>query len=66
MPAPDDEFKKRVKKIRKERMFMIDRRREVQRGAVVEVYSIAGSRGNLYTTTIGPVPKCDCPDFVSW
>lgn len=30
--------------------------------AVEMEFDIVGSTGNLYKTTIGKVPKCDCPD----
>jgi hypothetical protein len=64
--VPDDKFKDKVKKIRKERMFMIDRQRTQDRdGYPSERFDIAGSTGNIYQAEIGRNPKCTCMDAVS-
>jgi hypothetical protein len=66
VPAPGDEYKKKLKKVQKERMFMLDRTKSVDSGGVVcEMFDIAGSTGNIYQTTIGRSPKCTCMDAVS-
>ena len=66
VPAPDDKFKDKVKRINKERMFMLDRRMvHDANGHREETFTIAGSTGNIYTCTIGRSPKCDCMDAVS-
>jgi hypothetical protein len=65
VPAPDEEYKKRIKKVKKERMFMLDRTKRVDsQGYECEEFDIAGSTGNIYQTTIGRVPKCTCMDAV--
>jgi hypothetical protein len=64
--VPDDKFKDKVKKIRKERMFMIDRQRSYDHeGVPMEQFDIAGSTGNIYQALIGRNPKCTCMDAVS-
>jgi hypothetical protein len=66
VPAPDDEYKKKLKKVKKERMFMLDRTKSVDSQEVAcEIFDIAGSTGNIYQTTIGRSPKCTCMDAVS-
>ena len=66
VPAPDDKFKDKVKRINKERMFMLDRKMvHDANGHREETFTIAGSTGNIYTCTIGKSPKCDCMDAVS-
>lgn len=45
---------------------MLGRRKSVDNNGVVnEVFDIAGSGGSMYSTTIGCMFKCDCPDYVS-
>ena len=62
---PDEAYKKKLKKIRKERMFMLDRTKSLDRdGHTCEVFDIAGSSGNIYQTTIGRKPNCTCMDAV--
>lgn len=66
VPSPDAKFKDKIKKINKERMFMLDRRMSSDsNGHPVETYTIAGSTGNIYTCSIGKKPRCDCMDAVS-
>lgn len=66
VPEPDAPFKAKLKKIRKERMFMLDRKKGVDRdGYPQEHFDIAGSSGNIYEVTIGRQPKCVCMDAVS-
>lgn len=66
VPEPDDKFKDKVKRINKERMFMLDRTKGADSaGLPQETFAIAGSTGNIYTCTIGGSPKCDCMDAVS-
>ena len=65
VPAPDDEYKKKLKKVKKERMFMLDRTKNVDnQGVACEIFDIAGSTGNIYRTTVGRSPKCTCMDAV--
>ncbi|QSZ36054.1 hypothetical protein DSL72_007178 [Monilinia vaccinii-corymbosi] len=60
---PDAKFKDRVKRIRKERMFMLNRQKAKDaRGRPCEVFDIAGSTGNIYRTEIGRSPSCTCMD----
>jgi hypothetical protein len=66
VPTPDARFIDKLKKIRKERMFMLDRQKGVDKdGYVCETFGIAGSKGNIYEVVIGRKPKCDCMDAVS-
>lgn len=65
--APDDEYKRKLAKVRKERLFMLDRNKSQDRyGSPIEKFDIAGSTGNIYKVTIGREPRCDCMDAVSW
>jgi hypothetical protein len=62
---PDEAYKKKLKKIRKERMFMLDRNKHLDReGYACETFDIAGSTGNIYQITIGRKPSCTCMDAV--
>ncbi len=62
---PDETYKKKLKKVHKERMFMLDRTRILDRdGYACEKFDIAGSTGNIYQTTIGRKPSCTCMDAV--
>jgi hypothetical protein len=64
--APDTKFKDKLKKIRKERMFMLDRSMGLdKKGHKCQIFDIAGSTGNIYKVTIGRSPNCDCMDAVS-
>lgn len=66
VPAPDDKFKDKVKRIQRDRMFMLDRNMTYDReGHPCETFTIAGSTGNIYTCSIGRKPRCDCMDAVS-
>lgn len=63
---PDAKFKDKVKRIKKERMFMLNRQKIVDaNGRAREEFDIAGSTGNIYQTKIGRVPSCTCMDAVS-
>ncbi|KAK5001100.1 hypothetical protein LTR66_000138 [Elasticomyces elasticus] len=44
-----------------QRMFVIERRREVIDDHPAEIVELAGSTGNIYTITIDHVPSCNCP-----
>ena len=62
----DGAYKKKLKKIKKERMFMLDRQMVVNKlDQREEKFCIAGSTGNTYTTVIGRKPNCNCMDVVS-
>lgn len=64
--APDARYIDKLKKIRKERMFMLDRNKGIDKdGYACETFGIAGSSGNIYEVTIGRKPNCDCMDAVS-
>lgn len=63
--APDDEYKRKLAKVRKERLFMLDRQKSDRNGSPIEKFDIAGSTGNIYKVTIGREPKCECMDAVS-
>jgi hypothetical protein len=66
VPAPDAKFRDKFRRIHQERMFMLDRRTAYDtEGYQSEVFTIAGSTGNIYTCSIGRKPKCDCMDAVS-
>lgn len=66
VPAPDAKFKDKVKRIKKERMFMLNRQKVFDgRGNAREDFDIAGSTGNIYQTKIGRTPTCTCMDAVS-
>jgi SAP domain len=65
VPAPDAEYLKKVKKVHKERMFMLNRQKSVdQNGYECEIFDIAGSKGSIYQVEIGRKPKCTCMDAV--
>ncbi|KAF7950512.1 hypothetical protein EAE96_007795 [Botrytis aclada] len=60
---PDAKFKDKVKRIKKERMFMLNRKKVSEaNGRDHEDFDIAGSTGNIYQTKIGRVPSCTCMD----
>jgi hypothetical protein len=64
--APDSKFQDKLKRIQKDRMFMLDRKRGIDKdGYPFETFDIAGSTGNIYQATIGRSPKCVCMDAVS-
>ncbi|CAG8953943.1 hypothetical protein HYFRA_00010904 [Hymenoscyphus fraxineus] len=64
--APDEEYKKKLAKVRKERLFMLDRQMTVdKKGGPAQKFDIAGSTGNLYKVTIAREPFCECMDAVS-
>jgi hypothetical protein len=66
VPAPDDKFKDKLKRINRERMFMLDRTMAQDWDRYpIETFTIAGSTGNIYTCTIGRKPNCNCMDAVS-
>ena len=45
-----------------QRMFVLDRQRDATHpDHPVEVVSLAGTTGNVYTITVDKVPSCDCP-----
>ncbi|KAJ3566893.1 hypothetical protein NP233_g6707 [Leucocoprinus birnbaumii] len=50
----------RAERVRTQRFFMIDRRREGKE--LKEEFKVLGSTANVYTVTIDHKPKCDCPD----
>ncbi|TVY40942.1 hypothetical protein LSUB1_G003112 [Lachnellula subtilissima] len=61
--TPDAEYAKKLKKVQTERLFMLDRKKGIDKhGIVYEEFDIAGSTGNVYQTTIGREPKCVCMD----
>ena len=63
---PDATYKNKLKAVRTQRMFMIDRQRTIDRdGYPSEKFDIAGSKGNLYEVTIARKPNCTCMDAVS-
>jgi SAP domain len=66
VPSPNDEYRKKFKRVKSERMFMLDRTKTADKGGVIsEIFDIAGSTGNIYQTTIGRSPRCTCMDAVS-
>ncbi|KAI0780721.1 hypothetical protein BD413DRAFT_499548 [Trametes elegans] len=50
----------RALRVKSQRFFMIDRRREGDE--LREEFSVLGSTGNVYTVTIDKKPSCTCPD----
>jgi len=50
----------RVERVKAQRFFMIDRKREGD--APCEEFKVLGSTGNVYTVNIDKLPSCDCPD----
>ncbi|EME84759.1 uncharacterized protein MYCFIDRAFT_82850, partial [Pseudocercospora fijiensis CIRAD86] len=57
-----------LKKVDKEKMFVLDRVREVHNDCYTniedcpcETLSVAGSKGNVYTVTISHLMTCNCP-----
>ena len=60
---PPGSYIERLDRARSQRMFLIDRERKTGNdGTQEEVFDLAGSTGNVYTVTIGKLPKCTCPD----
>lgn len=57
-------YLERLERARGQRMFMIDRNRSLAEDGTheEEVFSMAGSTGNIYQVTISKVPSCTCPD----
>jgi hypothetical protein len=67
VPEPDAGFKDKLKRIRKERMFLLARNMGIDKdGYCCEKFDIAGSSGNIYDVTIGRSPSCKCMDAVSY
>lgn len=66
VPEPDKSFKDKLKRIRKERMFCLNRQMSTDKeGHRCELFDIAGSSGNIYEVSIGRSPSCVCMDAVS-
>lgn len=76
---PPASYLERLDRVRTQRMFLIDRQRTVSDDGLneEEVFDLAGSTGNVYSITIGKLPRCTCPDnrkgnqckhiiYVSW
>ncbi|GAA6001336.1 hypothetical protein JCM10207_006613 [Rhodosporidiobolus poonsookiae] len=49
----------RVDRVFSQRFFCVDRTRTSE---ISEDFKVLGSTGNQYTTTVGPLPRCNCPD----
>ncbi|PQE30383.1 RING finger domain (Znf1) protein [Rutstroemia sp. NJR-2017a WRK4] len=60
--VPDDKFKDKVKKIRKEHR----QRTQDREGYPSQRFDIAGSTGNIYQAEIGRNPKCTCMDALAF
>ncbi|KAK6537993.1 hypothetical protein TWF694_010886 [Orbilia ellipsospora] len=50
----------RMARVRMQRMYCLGRERDEKK--LKEVFTVAGSTGNLYTVTLKNVPTCNCPD----
>ncbi|KAH7407709.1 putative RING finger domain protein [Cadophora sp. MPI-SDFR-AT-0126] len=61
---PPVSYMERLQRVTSQRMFLIDREREVGEDgeSPEEKFDIAGSTGNIYQVTICKVPRCTCPD----
>ncbi|KAG9245286.1 hypothetical protein BJ878DRAFT_574999 [Calycina marina] len=57
---PPGTYLERLGRVRTQRMFLIDRRRNDKE--LEEVFDIAGTTGNIYQVTINKIPDCSCPD----
>ncbi|RAL16508.1 RING finger protein [Aspergillus homomorphus CBS 101889] len=55
-------FKERAARAVSQRMFVVGHSVTLVDGVLVMSFDIVGTTGNLYKTTIGKVPTCDCPD----
>ncbi|KAL7424068.1 hypothetical protein Q5752_001653 [Cryptotrichosporon argae] len=60
---PTQKTVERAQRVLMQRMFMVDREAVGNDDAPLERFKVLGSTGNVYTTIIGHVPQCDCPDF---
>ncbi|WVQ78319.1 hypothetical protein IAT38_000404 [Cryptococcus sp. DSM 104549] len=54
----------RFKRATSQRMFMLDREKVAEQPSPIERFKALGSTGNVYTVSIGQIPRCDCPDFL--
>lgn len=45
-----------------QKMFVLDRKKDRDESPTEEVFTIAGTTGNVYHVTITSIPHCDCPD----
>lgn len=61
---PPVSYLDRLERAKGQRMFMIDRDRTLSEDGAheEEVFSMAGTTGNIYQVTISKVPSCTCPD----
>ena len=61
---PPVSFTERLQRARTQRMFLIERTRQVSDDGMhaEEVLDIAGTTGNVYQVTVSKVPSCSCPD----
>ncbi|KAF3926325.1 hypothetical protein AA313_de0201325 [Arthrobotrys entomopaga] len=50
----------RMARVRMQRMYCLGRERDEEN--LREVFTVAGSTGNLYTVTLQNIPTCNCPD----
>ncbi|RAH74619.1 uncharacterized protein BO66DRAFT_388091 [Aspergillus aculeatinus CBS 121060] len=55
-------FKERAARAMSQRMFIVGHTVNLVDGFLNMSFDIVGTTGNIYKTTIGKVPTCDCPD----
>lgn len=57
-------FLQKLERAQTQRMVVVDRRRSGEGTALQEEIDVVGTTGNIYTVTIGSVPRCTCPDHI--
>ncbi|KAJ6094768.1 hypothetical protein N7467_002281 [Penicillium canescens] len=62
LEEPPKAFLERATRAKKEKMFVVNHKLDQVGNVPVVSFDIVGTTGNLYKTSIGKVPRCDCPD----
>ncbi|KAJ6063893.1 hypothetical protein N7499_012573 [Penicillium canescens] len=62
LEEPPKAFLERATRAKKEKMFVVNHKLDQVGNVPVVSFDILGTTGNLYKTSIGKVPRCDCPD----
>ncbi|KAF8248331.1 hypothetical protein K440DRAFT_583555 [Wilcoxina mikolae CBS 423.85] len=61
-PHPPQSVQSRLHRALSQRLIVLSRTGPPTSSPPTETFTIAGSTGNVYTISIGPIPSCDCPD----
>ncbi|VUC35782.1 unnamed protein product [Clonostachys rosea] len=60
-PQPPQSFSEILYRATSQRFFVLERTRAGTEDCPEEIVELTGSTGNIYTVSIGLVPRCDCP-----